>query len=210
MIKKQLFAKQFLALPPYLGGKRRLVPWIFDTLATAVPIFTWSGLTFLDAFVGGGAVSLFAKFQGFQQLYCNDWSERSQIIIGALLENQCSKLSQEETLTLTAPLDDAKRPGFVQANFTPQVFASRHAGALDRMRVGTERFQSPVKQALGKLLVWHFIRDFVCMATSIGTSNRPYAETLDGLRDWQAINPKRFVDHSFPNLLKPTWHALEK
>lgn len=209
-MKKKKFHAQFSALPPYLGGKRRLIPWIFNTLAKAFPPASWGALTFLDAFVGGGSVSLYAKAQGFQQLYCNDWSERSQIVIQALLENQSLKLSKEEVLILTQPLPTGEVPGFVQAHYSPSVFSTRHAEALDRLLIHTEKRQSPTKRALAKLLIWHLIRDFVCISTSIGSSNRPYSETLDGIRDWQELNPKRFTDNSFPNLLKPTWHSLEK
>ncbi len=203
-------ARLFSALPPYLGGKRRLIPWIFQTLGRAAPPSSWEKLTFIDAFTGGGAVSLYAKTQGFQQIYCNDWSERSQIVIKALLENHSHLLSREEVLMLTRSLPEGEAPGFIQRHFSPNVFASRHAEALDRLLYWSDKVQNPTKRALSQLLAWHLIRDFVCISSSISTSNKPYAEALDGLRDWQTLNPKRFVDDSFPNLLKPTWHSLEK
>lgn len=209
-MRKKSFHQQFSALPPYLGGKRRLIPWIFKTLTKAIPQTSWKEMTFLDAFVGGGSVSLYAKSQGFQQLCCNDWSDRSHIVIEALLENQSTQLSRAEALILTQPLSEDAAPGFVQSKYCPSVFSSRHAEALDRLLVGADKLQNPIKRALARLLTWHLIRDFVCISTSIGSSNRPYAETLDGLRDWQEMNPKRFTDKSFPNLLKPTWHSLEK
>jgi adenine-specific DNA methylase len=200
----------FNALPPYLGGKRRLLPWIFQTLAKAVPSSEWNQLTFLDAFVGGGSVSLYTKLQGFRQLLCNDWSDRSQIIIQALLENQQVCLTREDALLLTRELPNEALPGFIQQHYSPSVFSSRHAEALDRLSANVEAIQSPTKRALAQLLIWHLLRDFVCIGTSIGSSNRPYAETLDGLRDWQELNSKRFLDDSFPRLLQPTWHSLEK
>lgn len=209
-MSKSPFKQQFAALPPYLGGKRRLIPWIFQTLGKASTPSSWRQLTFIDAFVGGGAVSLYAKSQGFRQLQCNDWSQRSQTVIQALLENQTDRLNREETLLLTRPLPSDETPGFIQRHFSPGVFSTRHAQALDRLSFNALHIQSPTKRALAQLLTWHIIRDFVCISSSIGGSNRPYAETLDGLRDWQALNPKRFVDDSFPNLLKPTWHSLEK
>ena len=55
------------ALPPYLGGKRRLCPLIFRELGRVVPRRLWPQLTLLDGFLGGGAVSLFAKAQGFSE-----------------------------------------------------------------------------------------------------------------------------------------------
>ncbi|MBU1701030.1 MAG: DNA adenine methylase, partial [Candidatus Eisenbacteria bacterium] len=54
------------ALPPYLGGKRRLCPLIFREVDRILPRRCWSGLTFLDGFMGGGSVSLYAKAQGFR------------------------------------------------------------------------------------------------------------------------------------------------
>ena len=45
------------ALPPYLGGKRRLAPLIFALLAETRPRASWPGLAFLDPCCGGGAVA---------------------------------------------------------------------------------------------------------------------------------------------------------
>ena len=43
------------SLPPYLGGKRRLCPVIFREIDRVVPRRLWEGMTFLDAFLGGGS-----------------------------------------------------------------------------------------------------------------------------------------------------------
>jgi adenine-specific DNA methylase len=197
----------YSALPPYFGGKRKLNLWIFKTLAQALPASEWHQARFLDAFAGGCSVSLFAKTQGFQAVYANDWSDRTQIILQAVLVNQGMKLTRDDLLFLTQPLE---AQGFITERFVPSVFSTRHAEALDRLSFWATQFQHPTRQALGKLLLWHLIPEFVCMATSIGTSNRPYAEVLDQLRDWQSLNLKRFLDDSFPKLLKPTWSTLEK
>ncbi len=53
--------KMWSALYPYLGGKRRLCPLIFREIDRVVPRRLWPSLTFLDAFLGGGSVSLGAK-----------------------------------------------------------------------------------------------------------------------------------------------------
>lgn len=63
------------ALPPYLGGKRRLCPLIFREVDRLVPRCHWAGLTFLDGFLGGGSVSLYAKAQGFR-VVATDIAER--------------------------------------------------------------------------------------------------------------------------------------
>lgn len=198
----------FNALPPYFGGKRRLLPWIFNHLDTILPKSDWSNRVFLDAFAGGGSVSLYAKALGFKALLTNDRSARSQIVFQALLLNQSQYLQANDLLWLTQPLP-VEVTGFIQSHFVPHVLSTRHAQALDRVWYWAHQYKDPIKQNLSLLLLWHLIHEFVCMPTSINTSNRPYAETLDGLRDWQELNPKRFTDNSFPRLLKPRWSVLE-
>jgi hypothetical protein len=49
------------ALPPYLGGKRRLCPTVFREVDRLVPRAQWARMVLLDAFLGGGSVSLYAE-----------------------------------------------------------------------------------------------------------------------------------------------------
>jgi hypothetical protein len=60
------------ALPPYPGGKRRLLPGIFALIKGVSPPASWPTLTFADPFLGGGAVALAAKAQGFGHIVAND------------------------------------------------------------------------------------------------------------------------------------------
>jgi site-specific DNA-adenine methylase len=60
---------------PYLGGKRRLCPLIFREIDRILPRCHWRELAFLDGFLGGGSVSLYAKAQGFRVISC-DIAER--------------------------------------------------------------------------------------------------------------------------------------
>lgn len=195
----------FNALPPYLGGKRRLIPWLFKHLAKVIPASEWSSLTFMDGFLGGGAVSLFAKAQGFQTVLANDWSARSQIIGKALLQNQSTQLSKEEVLQLTHP----SKTHWIAEIYAPEVFSKRHAQALGGALEWIEQIHEPTKEALYQLLLWHLMLDFVCFPTSLGSSNRPYAQAMDGLKDWDRLPPKRFTDGSLKTLLRPAWHRLE-
>ena len=208
-MRKNPYHHLFQALPAYFGGKRKLTPWIFKLLAERIPRSHWSKLTFLDAFAGGCSVSLFAKAQGFEQILANDLSSRSQIILNALLVNQSVHLSASDMLYLTHASVLPQEARRIEQEFGGSVFSKRHAHAMDGYVYWLTQIQDPTKQALGKLLLWHLLSGFVCMGTSIGTSNRPYAEVLDGTRDWQTLNPKRFVDDSFPKLLKPVWEKLE-
>src|SRR2546427_4617648 len=72
------------AAPPYLGGKRRLCPIIFREIDRVIPCEHWQGLTFLDGFLGGGSVSLYAKAQGFS-VVSTDIAARSIVIGDALI-----------------------------------------------------------------------------------------------------------------------------
>src|SRR6266436_2244796 len=93
------------ALYPYLGGKRRLCPLIFREIDRVVPRRLWSGLKFLDAFLGGGSVSLGAKAQGFRVI-ATDIAERSIIVGHAVIDNSRVKLNREDVLRLLAPRSD--------------------------------------------------------------------------------------------------------
>src|SRR5712691_8779567 len=90
------------ALPPYLGGKRRLCPLIFREIDRLVPRRAWRDLTLVDGFLGGGSVSLYAKAQGFR-VVSTDIAERSITIGEALIENSRVRLLREDVLRLAAP-----------------------------------------------------------------------------------------------------------
>ncbi|HEX2172131.1 MAG TPA: DNA adenine methylase [Dehalococcoidia bacterium] len=56
-------------LIPYLGNKRRLLPWLAEALGRTGQV---RGATFLDLFAGSGVVSRLAKSLGFRVI-ANDW-----------------------------------------------------------------------------------------------------------------------------------------
>ena len=78
-------SRLFDALPPYLGGKRRLVPLILADLAAELPPAEWPGASFCDPMCGGGAVALAAKAQGFE-VYASDRARRGAIVAAVLRE----------------------------------------------------------------------------------------------------------------------------
>ena len=75
--KQNIMFSKFKALPSYFGGKRKLVKYIFK------PIKKTDGV-FIDAFLGGGSVSLYAKAKGYKVI-SNDIAFRSVIIGQALI-----------------------------------------------------------------------------------------------------------------------------
>ena len=89
------------SLPPYLGGKRRLCPLIFREIDRLIPRRRWSSLTFLDAFLGGGSVSLFAKAQGFKVIG-TDIAARAIVVGQALIANSRVRLRRDCSVALRA------------------------------------------------------------------------------------------------------------
>ena len=114
----------FDALPPYFGGKRRLVGHIFKHLppASEAPVFA-------DAFLGGGSVSLYAKGRGYQ-VRCNDIAERSVVIGRALVDNDEVTLTDPDLLRLFTDID---HDGFCAGRLAPDVVVEHHAAFLDQL-----------------------------------------------------------------------------
>ena len=137
------------ALPPYLGGKRRLCPLIFREIDRVVPRIRWGELRLLDAFLGGGAVSLFAKAQGFDVLSA-DIAERSVVVGRALIENNSTRLLHEDVLRLTAPGEDPEGP--VEEKYVPKVFTAAQARLIGRAMSQAADANNPARGALLKLL----------------------------------------------------------
>src|SRR5712691_8987722 len=111
MMKSRKKLTIWSALAPYLGGKRRLCSLILREIDRLVPRRLWAGRTFLDGFLGGGSVSLYAKAQGFR-VVATDIAERSITIGRALIENSRVRLTREDVLRLAAPSEAA--PGRIE------------------------------------------------------------------------------------------------
>ncbi len=137
------------ALPPYLGGKRRLCPLIFREIHRLLPRRLWPGLVFLDAFLGGGSVSLYAKAQGFR-VVATDIAERSITVGQGLIENSRVRLTRQDVLRLLAPSDAP--PGRVETGYVPRVFTQEQGRFLGRALSAAAATADPAKAALLRLL----------------------------------------------------------
>jgi site-specific DNA-adenine methylase len=206
---KSLLRYQLAALPTYFGGKRNHIRWLLYHLAKAVPKRRWPALTFLDAFMGGGSVSMAAKASGFEQVSSNDFSDRSQLIGQGVLVDPTQRFTRSDLLWLLQPVPGEAGPGLVESHYCPSVFSIRHARLLDQLLYWGAQIQNPVTQAKAYLLIWHAALAFVCFPTSLGASNRPYSEAQDGLRAWETLNPKRYWDGCIERLLQPSLDVLE-
>jgi D12 class N6 adenine-specific DNA methyltransferase len=117
--------RRLAALPPYQGGKRRLLGQIFKHLprAAEAPVF-------VDAFLGGGSVSLFAKARGYR-IVCNDIALRSQIVGEALIANDRVTLGREDVIRLFVGNGNGNGAGFIEERFADKVVTAEHARFLD-------------------------------------------------------------------------------
>ncbi len=159
--------RMFKALLPYYGGKRRLCPIIFKKISEYLPREKWLESVFVDAFLGSGAASLYAKAQGFR-IVANDIAERSIIAGKALIENN-------ETLVTDADLHRLCFPngsnGFIEREFVPDVFTRRHAAFLDSAFANA---QNPLDKYL--LLKYIFAIRPYSKFSSPNAFNRPMEE----------------------------------
>jgi hypothetical protein len=136
------------ALPPYLGGKRKLLGRIFKHIPRPddAPVF-------VDAFLGGGSVSLFAKARG-HRVVGNDIALRSQIIGEALIVNNRTRLTPQDVTRLFVKNGDNGH--FVEENFADKVVTAQHARFLDTA-LANARVTSGVKKWLLLLLLLKYI-----------------------------------------------------
>ena len=120
----------FSALLPYFGCKRNLSAVIFKQIASHIPRERWKDMVFVDAFLGSGAVSLYAKAHGFK-IVCNDIAERSYLAGKALVENNDTHIRDEDVQRLFIPNEDDNKH-FIERSYVPDIFPRKHAAFLDR------------------------------------------------------------------------------
>ncbi|MFH1680645.1 MAG: DNA adenine methylase, partial [Candidatus Eisenbacteria bacterium] len=134
----------FKALPAYLGGKRRLLGAIFRDAPSPdeAPVF-------VDAFLGGGSVSLYAKARGYR-VVSNDVADRAAIVGRSLIENDHVLLTYDDFVRLCVPTDDG--PGYAETHLAPDTFSTRHARFLDLALANAKKLEGP-KRWLSLLLI---------------------------------------------------------
>lgn len=173
----------FRALPAYFGGKRRLSRLILALLADAVCRDSWRELTFIDPFLGGGSVSLFAKAEGFR-IVCNDLALRSATVGRALIANGSVTLGPSDLAALfRKPEGDYLR--LAEERYGSAVFPASHARVLDRALHNLQRFDEP-KRSLAILLVVKWALRIQPMSMLRGTDARAAFEG-----DLDRVSPRR-------------------
>ena len=138
------------ALPPFNGGKRRLAGLIFGSIDRVIPRATWPSLTFVDGFLGGGSISLFAKAQGFHKVVSIDIARRSAVVGEALIANSRVRLTQDDVTRVLAPRADS--PGLVERELSPVAFTQPQARVIDNALALASEATDPSRAALLRLL----------------------------------------------------------
>jgi hypothetical protein len=138
------------ALPPYFGGKRRLLGRIFKHLPKSqeAPVL-------VDAFMGGGSVSLFGKARGYRVI-ANDIAFRSYVVGKALIENDHVALDVEDVNRLF--VDDPDNTGFIEQNFARSVVTTKHARFLDNAFAVARKVEGTKRWLLLLLLTKYVLR----------------------------------------------------
>lgn len=165
----------YQALPPYFGGKRKLCPTIFREISRVHPTDTWGHLRLVDPFLGGGAVSLYAKARGFGVL-CGDLAERSVLVGKALIENDSVTLTKADVLRLFAPTEFNQE--YIEPAYIPDCFTREAAWFLHCSFQLADAAADPRKRALLELLLVKYAFSLLPHAhlRASGAFTRPYAE----------------------------------
>ncbi|MDH4036393.1 MAG: DNA adenine methylase [Candidatus Krumholzibacteria bacterium] len=173
--------RRLAALPPYQGGKRRLLGQIFKYLPrpAEAPVF-------VDAFLGGGSVSLYAKARGYR-VVANDIALRSQIVGEALIANDRVTLGKEDMTRLFVGSGDG--PGFIEEHFADKVVTAEHARFLDTA-FENARAAAGVKRWLLLLLLVKYV--FRMRPMGNFGARTIVQQAANG--EWEAMNPNYVRD----------------
>lgn len=148
--------RPFLALPNYLGGKRRLAPTIFREIAKVYPERQWLELTLLDPFAGACSISLYAKAQGLRVI-AGDIAQRSLIVQQAVIANDAERLTNHDLGLLFEERNGYDQ--FVARHFVPAHFPSEFADFLDLALANLREAElAETKQALLKLVLFKMMK----------------------------------------------------
>jgi adenine-specific DNA methylase len=130
----------FRALLPYYGGKRKLAKKILNYA---------EGKVFIDAFMGGGSVSLLAKAKGYQVI-ANDIADRSAIVGKALVENEDILVEDSDIVRLFKQNSNSKH--YIRDRQSVQ-FKPELADFLDNARANIDKINDPTKRMV-MMLLW--------------------------------------------------------
>ncbi len=183
-----MFSK-FQSLPSYFGGKRKLVKQIFK------PITKTDGV-FIDAFLGGGSVSLYAKAKGYKVI-SNDISFRSYIIGRAIIANNSVKLEDEDLARLFV---ETPNNGFIRKTYCPKVFVAKTADFLDNAVAAALSIENENK----KYLLLHLLIKFILACRQFGQfSNTRVTQDLEARKFDRPLRSRLYASRNIRMIQNP-------
>jgi hypothetical protein len=148
--------------------------------------------TFIDAFMGGGSVSLYAKARGYRVL-CNDVAPRSHIVGKALVENDHVLLTYDDLVQLSMPLEEV---GYAERTLAPEVFPVGHARYLDLFLANARGLQGAKHWLALLLIIKHALR-----LRPMGNFGAKTVMLQAAAGEWEVMNPhyvKDLVNRGLP------------
>jgi len=166
-----------------------LAPTIFREIDRVLPREHWADRRFLDGFLGGGSVSLYAKAQGFS-VVATDIALRSIVIGEGLIANSTVRLTRADVdRVLSIPAIEV-RPN--ARRFVPAVFPENVGLLLDRLFHAADASWIRAKAALFRMLAIRVaLLAHPMSQVRAGTAHRATEGT------WESITPsclKHYVD----------------
>jgi adenine-specific DNA-methyltransferase len=193
------------ALIPYLGGKRRLCPVIFREIDRVISREHWPNLVFLDGFLGGGSVSLYAKAQGFSVI-STDLATRSIVIGDALIANDRIRLTRDDLARVLATPIEETTPNAMK--LVPTVFTRNVGEVIDKLLHAAALAPIRAKGAL-----------FLLLAIRVAMLAHPMSQVRTGTAhrastgEWESITPSclsHYVGALRLDTPRELWHLAQK
>lgn len=137
------YSRRILDYPElrYMGSKRRLLPWIQQTL---------DGLDFesaLDPFAGSGCVAYLLKCLG-RRVIASDFLNFSATLARATIENRNQQLGARAVKKLLGPAPAA--PDFIERTYAGIFYTREDLQFLDRVSANIRALENHHQQALAK------------------------------------------------------------
>jgi adenine-specific DNA methylase len=156
----------------------------------------------VDAFMGGGSVSLFGKARGYRVI-ANDVAFRSYIVGRALIENDHVTLDPEDVTRLF--VEDSDNTSFIEQNLARSVVTTKHARFLDNAFTVARKVEG-VKHWLLLLLLTRYVLRMRPMGNFGAKTIIQQAED----RKWEEMNPNYLRDMLSRNIAGHPKSVAEK
>ncbi len=182
-----------------------MCPIILREIDRVVSREHWRNLVFLDGFLGGGSVSLYAKAQGFSVI-STDLATRAIVIGDALIANDRVRLTRDDvTRVLATPIGETT-PNAMR--MVPAIFTQSVGEVIDKLLDAADHSAIQAKAALLRLLA---IR--IAMLSHPMSQVRPGTAHRASTGEWESITPSclsHYVNALRLNTPRELWRLAQK